>query len=275
MAKESGSRKTVPAKKSSNLPATHDDFFATEMTGFEGMDQADLAQPMLKIAQKLSPQADPDNEAAIRGLKPGMFFNPSTRTVYGKDLKIIILGYFRNVIQWGEKLGEFKKAYLKNEFEKIKKDLIPDGMNFKNNEGDKFIDTRNFFIFLPDFPEEGIILFPCSASAVKGARILSSACMTKIIPNLKKSIMYATIWELHTGITKNDDGSWYKFGGPKGDQINFAGYVHEEYKELMAVIKSSFDIAQENIRSNKINEINYSEAGEERTIDNEGDFEDF
>lgn len=265
MTKKSGSRDTTPVKKSSNLPAKVDDFYQTGQTGFEHMGQEDFATPMLRVAQKMTPQADQDSPTAIEGLKPGQFFNPSSGAIFGPKVKVIVLGYFRNFIQWGSGLGEFKKAYTVDDFEKIEKSLIKDEMDYTNDENDRFIDTRNFFIFLPDFPEEGILLFPCYKSAIKASKVLNSRTRTLNLQGVNKLPIFAGVWEIQTSVHTNEGGSWFKLGGPKGDQINFVGYVHKEYKDLMLMIKSSFEIVQENIKNNI--DLNYSGLTDPNEVD--------
>jgi hypothetical protein len=75
-----------------------DDLAANQ--GSEDVGQNDLLMPRLGQAQALSPQLKKTNEAYIAGLEVGDFFNTATGEVYGKDVLVIPVKYFRQYIEF-------------------------------------------------------------------------------------------------------------------------------------------------------------------------------
>ena len=138
---------------------------ANNYTGYEDVSQTDLSIPFLKIAQKNSAQADKNNSAYIKGLKLGEFFNNVSCQNFGNELRVIPLNYFKIYIEWGKTFGEFLRAIEPVEFDKMRGGLEQEGTKWKTEDDHKIVDTRNYFVFLPDFPDEGILLFPLPAGA--------------------------------------------------------------------------------------------------------------
>lgn len=264
--KTGGSGSAVPEKKNTAEIMPVDSFFDVETTGMEGMTAEDLSIPFLRIAQSMSAQLEID-----KTLKPGMFYNSATGKNYGEKLRVILLGYFPNCVVWdGEGKGaNVIKQISREAFKSMQENTLKQNKKGKwvDQEENVYEDTRNFFVFLPDHPKEGTILFPCMSTGISGAKTLNTSARTLSIPGVKKVPIFAGVFELSTGIKENEKGSWYKLGGANGKEIKTVGFTHELYPEYMAIIKSAYEIAQENISNNV--SLDYSkvkeESGEEDT----------
>ena len=68
--------------------------------GMEQVDQTDLLLPRLGLCQSLSPQRRKSDPAYIEDLKEGELFNTVTKEVYGEELEIIALYFFKNRIKY-------------------------------------------------------------------------------------------------------------------------------------------------------------------------------
>lgn len=264
----------MPRKKTTNKELTKKEtgvlskeFLETEYTGFENVDRESLSIPFLKIAQNNSTQVNEDDPSYIKGLKPGYFFNSMLSKNYGKKLKVILLDYYRLYIEWGASLGEFIGAYFPEEFEKMKKNLTQDGVRYYRNEN-QIMDTRNFFILLPDFIEDGIMIFPLKSTSIKYVRKwLSKATIIKIPNTTQQAPLFSRVWEITTTQVQNEKGRWYQIGEDSTVLSKDLGFIPGELeKHVLAAIhtvKTSF---------NNVTNINYSDIDEQ---DNEIDSDEF
>jgi len=242
------------AKKENSLFVTDDqmtDEMAAMMTGEEEqLSKDDLQIPMLKIAQKGSPQVDPDQAEYIEGLKPGMYFSTATGTVFGESIKIQSLVYFRNFVIWqGEKgQGEYKGTLSVEEFEAMEKELASAGTPLVRDSGDfvhagageegkelRYTDTRNFAVVLPEFMSEGMMVYPMSSTGIKPSKIWNSKNRSRR-RNGQPVKRHATIWELTTDGFKKDNYSWKQVS-----TINPLGWANAE---LFTAAEALVDIAK-------------------------------
>lgn len=172
--------------------------FAVEEGHEEHLSQDEMEMPFLKLAQKMTKQE-------IDGLSPGKFFNSVSEAVYGDTLKIQVHGYFHNFTKWcGPKgNGEFRGAMSREEFTAFEKknELVRDGGDLTHTvdgEDLRYTDTHNFIVSLPEYPEDGVMIYPLSSTGCKVARKWNTLKNTRMV-NGKQTKRYATIWELKTG----------------------------------------------------------------------------
>jgi len=116
--------------------------------GFENVDNNSLSPPFLKIAQLGTPQIIKGDPAYIDGLQPGDFFNSSNGKKYGSKIKVVLLGYVKNYIKWGQQLGEFGGTLNQNDFDELLPKLLKEGMIYHDEDGNKYVDTRTLFVYL-------------------------------------------------------------------------------------------------------------------------------
>lgn len=190
--------------------------FAVEEGQEEHLSQDEMEMPFLKLAQKSTGQADEDKPEYIPGLKPGMFFNTVSCIIYGETLKAQSHGYFHNyVIFKGPKgNGKFQGTMTTDEFREFAKTttLERDGGDMVQTvEGERiaYRDTHSFIVSLPEYEEEGIMIYPMASSACKPARKWNSLNNGRRVNGVQAK-RYATLWELKTGGFVNDGGFAYK-----------------------------------------------------------------
>lgn len=176
----------------------------------EHLSQEELELPFLRVAQKGSPQVDEDKPEYIDGLKPGSYFNTVSGENYGDTLKVQVHGYFHSYVIWkGEKgNGEFSGTMTPEEFREFesKNKLERDGgdmVHIVDGEEFRYSDTRNFIVSLPEYPEDGIMIYPLSSTGIKAARKWNTLNNGRRV-NGRPAKRYATLWEIKTaGFEKN------------------------------------------------------------------------
>ena len=174
--------------------------FAVEEGHEEHLSQDEMEMPFLRLGQKMT-------KAEIDGLKPGMFFQTVSETVLGETIKIQIHGYFHNYTSWmGPKgNGEFRGSMSTTEFKGFAKTANPplvqeggDMIHTVDNEDLRYTDTHNFIVSLPEYPEEGVMIYPLSSTGCKVAKKMNTLHRGRSVEG-KPTKRYATIWELTTG----------------------------------------------------------------------------
>jgi hypothetical protein len=205
MAKTSGNRNT-PVKQS-NLPAEiNEGFFDAEYTGFEEVSQDMLQLPFLKVAQALTPQIKKSKPEYIEGLEQGLFFNNVSCSVYGKSVKVVILKTWQSFVEWQPNRGGFVQSMTPEEWQETKEKwfketgFIPEYDKKEGGlltpEGNVIKDTRNFFVILPEYLDEGVIWMANSGSGVKPSKILTSKTRMIKAPNDSPAPIYGVVWNL-------------------------------------------------------------------------------
>lgn len=228
-------------------------FFNHEQTGFETVDKSRLEMPFLKILQKVD-ENDPDY---IDGSKPGEFFNSITSQVYGNKLKVIVLGQYDNYVEWQPNGGGLAARYTPAEFKQAVKDgdiTTDNGYQYMRHEN-KVQLHQNFFLYLPDYSDEGIILFSLKSTGLKHARKWISRMINK------KSPMFVNVWELGSEYVKGDEGqSWYSLGKDKPN-IKDLGKIDEKDITTQQNVLTNFKFVQELIKD-RLDEINFEGASD-------------
>jgi hypothetical protein len=59
--------------------------------GTEGLTKEDMIMPRLALAQKMSPEVDPENAKFIEGLEVGDLFNSVHKTIYPEPIEFVVL----------------------------------------------------------------------------------------------------------------------------------------------------------------------------------------
>jgi hypothetical protein len=224
--------KAVARKKATDV-ATND-LFNQQMTGFENVGNEDISLPFLKIAQPGTPQLDELD------LKSGDFFSTVSGTNFGKKVQVVALGYYRSFVKWGSELGDFQGVLSEKEYKQLEPTLSKaSDKTYKEDEnGFRYIDTRTFFIYLPEHPEEGILIFPLSSSGITHSKRWLTKANTIRKPDGNKAPMFATIWGLETIKNKKDPYTWYHFGDKSVTKAENLGFIKnkDDVKNVLALL---------------------------------------
>ena len=231
----------------------------------EHLSQDELELPFLKLAQKGSAQVDSDKPEYIDGLKPGQLFNSVSEANYGDNIKVQVHGYFHNYTIWkGPKgSGTYNGAMSTDEFRAFEKanKLTRDGgdmVQTVDGEDLRYTDTHNFIVSLPEYEEDGIMIYPLSSTGCKVARKWNTLNNGRRV-NGRPAKRYATLWDLKTaGFESN--GFTYK----QVSSIKPLGWATKELMEYGAAFE---DFA----KSIKEQGVKYSDEAESNEAD-ESDF---
>lgn len=187
------------------------------VTGFENLDSDCISIPFLRLAQSNTPQvANPDEK--IAGLDAGMYFNPSTGRIYGKEPKFVILAFYRTWNVWNGEPPDAKfvrslstEEYLKGYESKTKRD---DKGKVVDAEGNRYIDSRNFLLCSADYPEDGILLYPMSSTGIPASKKwLAKATNIRVTTEDGKVVqppMWSRIWSMKVVFVKGAKGNYYQ-----------------------------------------------------------------
>ena len=242
--------------------------FAVEEGQEEHLAQDELELPFLKLAQKGSAQVDSDKPEYIDGLKPGEFFNTVTGGIYGDNIKVQVHGYFHNYTIWkGPKgSGTFHDTMTTEEFRAFEKvnQLTRDGGDLVQSidgEDLRYTDTHNFIISLPEYPEDGIILYNLSSTGCKVARKWNTLNNGRRV-NGRPAKRYATLWDLKTSGFESNGFTYKQVSG-----IKPIGWVTPELNEFG---KSFEDF----VKAIKEQGVKYSDESDHGTVEaaEESDF---
>jgi len=232
----------------------------------EHLSQEEVELPFLRVAQKGTPQVDEDKPEYIEGLKPGHYFNTVSGEDYGDSIKVQVHGYFHNYVIWkGEKgNGDFSGTMTPEQFREFegKNNLQRDGgdmLHTVDGEEFRYMDTRNFVVSLPEFEEDGIMIYPMSSTGIKAARKWNTLNNGRRV-NGKQTKRYATLWEIKTAGFEKNGFTWKQTSSVKP-----LGWVTPELLEFGQAFESF-------VQSIKEQGVKYTETTEEEEEGEDSDF---
>lgn len=209
-------------------------------TGLEGLGHEDFIYPFLKLCQTGTPQFK-NKDDRISGLEPGMFFSSLSGTVFGPQIRFVILKVVPIYTEWGsDKLGDFRRAYTPVEFRQLSGvHEGPEGKGFVTASGTKITFSYNIFVILPDFPAEGILVHSLTSTGIKHAKRVNSTLELQRLPNGKPAPAYAKVWRVIPGTEVSPKGEFYTWGSKGHTNFTALGYCSPE---LFARAKESAEL---------------------------------
>jgi hypothetical protein len=230
-------------KESATLPAwVQDEAMSNHGTDFE---QSDLSYGWLRIAQSQTEAAVKGSDVYIPGLEPGMYFNTMTKRVYGNDVKVIVLKYFRSwTEQTDDSPGKFVRVVEREEFDELKPTLEQDGSKWRGlPNGNVITETMNYMVALPDDPEAGFLRFGLSAGGFKAGKKWNT------LISMKRTPSYTQVWKLVAKFNKGEKGNYYTIGADGNFAGEFAGWIDEKslvsVREMAEFLNLNHDKVQE------------------------------
>jgi hypothetical protein len=228
-------------------------------TGFENVSADCLSIPMIKLAQSNTPQAQKKSPAYIEGLEPGFFYNGNIDKSYGDSLNVVVLGQAHIYIEWGDSMGQVKRILSETEF----RALSTEEQNAKG-EDEKLLLKENFsvFVYLPDYPEDGILILPMASTKIKYWKKWLTK-MTSVIIDGKKIKLFGCIWNIKTTTNERNGNTWYNIGEKSSVLVENMGLTPSKH---FVAIKEALQTVQTYI--NRAKDIDYSKTvGEESEED--------
>jgi hypothetical protein len=205
--------------------------------GMENVEQGDILIPRLGLCQALSPQKRKSHAAYIEGLNEGDLFNTVTQEIYGKEITIVSLFFFKNRIKYIDiDDGGGIDCISANGIDGGR--ISPDGCSIckfstwgngeKDDEhgNDAPLCTlyHNFMAFIPK--ENSPIAISYKSTGLKlSKQLLSGVRMTRLP-------MYAKYWKVTVVDMRSGDNEWFE------KKVIPGGFVEPELFESM---KSNFE----------------------------------
>lgn len=191
-------------------------FIGRGPSGFEGIDNDCVSIPFLRLAQVNTPQAQPGPDR-LAGLEAGMYFNPSTGRIYGKEPRFIMLGFYRSWNVWnGEPPNaSFVRSMTNDEFVSIQASTHKDDKGkVVDSQGNRYQDTRNFFVLSADHPEDGILLYPMTSTGIPmSKKWLAKAWAIKVKSKdgtLVSAPMWSRVWQFKVNFVTSPKGNYFQ-----------------------------------------------------------------
>lgn len=191
-------------------------------TGFEDFGANDISMAWLRIAAKNTDAANEDSADHIEDLKPGMFFVPSQKRVFGKSVRLIALKYFRTFSEVTPGDSKYVRTVSKREVDA----LTRVGAAFPLPNGNIVKEAFNYLVICPDATDAGIMRFSVGAGAFKHVKNWNAMMLAAKAP------MWAVVWELQTSLSTSQDGkNTYYSLGDKNTLISKVGFIEPEIKD--------------------------------------------
>lgn len=250
-------KKDVVIQEEGGLPVGID-FAADAGAGSENMGQDDVATPFLGILQKMSPQADEDDDAYIDGAKAGMFYNNVTGQVIDVSevaMLVVPVHYEREYVEWVPRSsggGMAGRHAIGSDImsqttliEDPNGKLVPTLVN-----GNIIIETAYHYCltFDPDKAQWTSLIITMKSSALKKSKRLNNIIMTTQVKDANGFMVQAPRWSsifnFKTIRETKDTNSWYNF------DIERVGWVDQV--ELYNQAKKFYTLIQQgNVQKNE------------------------
>jgi hypothetical protein len=184
--------------------------------------------PQLRIAQALSPQLKKSNEAFIPELEAGQFFNSVTGKVYGEEVTVIPLSFFRQFIQFKDikEGGGIVRMYQPGEVPPVADLAFVDGKPPLCTE----FKSRFSLILRKDETFEPVVV-SFKSTGMKAARRWNYLIAEKNLP------AYAFVYNFTVKTLSGKGNEWFGFGIERGDYTPAA--IYEQAKDYFASLQEA------------------------------------
>lgn len=205
------------ANKTNKLPS----YIKKEDADENQFNAGDVEFPQLKLAQGQTDEAIKQKDAHIKGLEPGMYFNSITREVYGEEVEIVPISFFREIVTFNEKDGP--------------------------------IEFFNYVVSV-NGDKKDLAVMSLKSTAIKIAKRLNAYIKIKELPS------YAGNYKLTANFTEGDKGDWFapvinQSGWASEEQYVAFKLVYEAFKN--APPKIGYDSNTGNSESTDSDDIGY------------------
>lgn len=170
--------------------------------GSEEVGREDLLMPRLGQAQALSPQLKKTNEAFIPGLEVGDFFNTATGEIYGKQVQVVPVKYFKQFIEFTpiDQGGGIVAQYADIS------EVPPEDLKFgPNGEKPKCTEFKNRLCLLVKGNSTEPIIVSCKNSGLKTMKFWNNKILQAGVAAIKQ------LWTLESVTRSNGQQEWEGF----------------------------------------------------------------
>ena len=190
-------------------------------TGFENMKAGDISIPLLLISQALS------KNVADGTMPVGHFYNSVTGRDYGTQLKIVVCHMDKMWYEWKPNQGGLVGRYPVGGLEGVVGDKYTGMTHGENKVEEKMV----YLIYLPDFPEDGLLVFSSNGGNMKYLKAWNTMMQYLRTPFGKRQApIFAGIWELSVNKDKNKQGNvYYSCNNGEGKAgVKFVDYIPQQ-----------------------------------------------
>jgi len=199
----------------------------------EQLEQNDLLMPRLGQAQALSPQLKKTNEAYAPGLEVGDFFNTATGEVYGREVLVVPVKYFKQYIEFTpiDQGGGLVAQYADVS------EVPPEDLKFgPNGEKPKVTEFKNRLCLLvrADGGAEPIVV-SCKSSGLKTMKQWNTKILQGVGNPPVPCSAIKQLWKLVSTTRSNGQQEWEGF---KVEQAGFTpAAVYPKAKDFLALLQ--------------------------------------
>lgn len=209
--------------------------FGDGPTGIESIDSASKKIPFLKLAKDGTDEAKRASASYIPGLLTGQFFCGTLKKVYGDKMRMVVLKYYHQYTVFdGEDINaKFLGSISTRQFEQ---DVLPHATRKKSfhldQNGHRYVDTRNFIVVPYDNPEDGPMIFSLSSTGIGPSRewcSLIDAVRVNKNGSIEQAPIWTSVWEIRSGTIQDPTwGAYFQMTGvsrlgwtPKGKAAEY------------------------------------------------------
>lgn len=206
--------------------------------GLENMDRSDMTLPRLGLCQSMSPQRKGSDPKFIKGLEEGQFFNTITGVVFGTNLKLIPLLFYKTRIRFASKkqAGGGILCQAQDNRHGVGDpggscDQCPLALFGKSGEAPVCSQFFNYVALV--LPREGSVSMDSMVVASFKSTGLKTARDFNALVRLRGTALFAGVYEFNAVEVKNKEGAWFQ------PVIKPAGWVPQEiYQQAAAMYQA-------------------------------------
>lgn len=208
--------------------ASNDAFFDESLdSGFEGLDQEDIALPRLSILQGLSPQVNKRKDEYIEGAEIGDIVNLGVGKILPNPYKIVVAKYERRYVEWSPR-DEKQVCPLDGIPKVFGKGLIADHGTDSNcldgtvrdddsgriwtKEGNEILPTGTYYCIDPD--TLGRFFIPMARTQFTASKKIIAKLNDEKVNRggtVRTAPIFWRVWNFTTRMRSRDNNEWFVF----------------------------------------------------------------
>ena len=192
---------TKPTKVKSTAALSADFLEGVAGDGMDNIKDNAVSTAYLGIVQ-------PGSSATQDGAKPGHFRNSATGKDYGETIRVVPIAFD---IVWQERMSEppfstvarYKPNTIQVDIKPVKAGTKGYPKMVNPQSGNEIKEVFMYAVILPDFPEDGVLIFNPNVSSMRACKAWNSQLKAQLLPNGTKAPIYAHAWDLAIELVPN------------------------------------------------------------------------
>jgi hypothetical protein len=233
--------------------------FKGQDTGFQEVTSECLALPYMRIGQTSGDFMKRGSPKFILGLQGGDFFCPMTQEVFGQEINLVVVKFYRSfaIYESKETTAKFLGTITPENYEtEIEPHTTREKSYTLDPQGHRYVDQRNFVVVDYDHPERGPMLFSMSSTGIKPSKAwLTQATNIKarkqeldaegnvIDEWLEEAPIWSSVWAVRTAYFDDPRGGYYQVAQTRRLGWVKKGRMADSYKKIFESMKG-YDATQ-------------------------------